>query len=87
MERPDKVTVAQIADLFAEPRWTHHCLLGNGLCNPDAPCAAHHRWRELTRAVREPMMQATLASLLGNVESTSLEKTRGLSNASLAGIE
>lgn len=84
-ERPDQITVAQIADIFAEPRWIKHCLLGTGLCNPQAPCAAHARWHELSRAVRTPLMETTLATLLdgSNAPADARAETP---NASFAGI-
>ena len=66
VERSDRITLAQIADLFTEPRFTRQCLLGTGACNPNAPCAAHRRWRDLTSAVRRPLITTTLASLLGS---------------------
>jgi Rrf2 family protein len=66
-ESLERITVAQIAELFAEPRWTRHCLLGNGVCNPNAPCDAHKRWHDLTKAARAPLAETTLASLLGSV--------------------
>lgn len=65
-EQPDQITIARIADLFTEPRWSLQCLLGTGACNPDEPCAAHQRWREVTKAVREPLATTTLATLLAD---------------------
>ncbi|MEW5915652.1 MAG: Rrf2 family transcriptional regulator [Gemmatimonadota bacterium] len=66
LERPDQITVAQIADLFAEPRWSRHCLLGTGVCDSSTPCAAHWRWHAVIRAARAPLLDTTLASLLGD---------------------
>jgi cysteine desulfurase len=60
----EAITVAQIADVFAEPLAARQCLLGTGRCNAAAPCAAHHRWHRLTSEVHEALSSATIASLL-----------------------
>lgn len=63
---PDTITLARIADLFGEPPATRRCLLGNGPCNPAAPCAAHSRWMRVVCATREPLATTTLADLLAD---------------------
>lgn len=60
------ITVAQIADVFAEPLAQRQCLLGTGRCNAAAPCAAHHRWLRLTSEVHEALSTTSIAGLLGN---------------------
>lgn len=62
--RPDTLTVAQVVDLFDEPRPQTRCLLGNGPCDPLRPCAAHHCWNALKTASRAPLATTTIASLL-----------------------
>jgi cysteine desulfurase len=80
---PNSISIAQVADVFAEPRSARHCLLGNGPCNVDAPCHAHRRWMRLTSAVRAPLAMTTLADLLR--DATDSEATESLP-AEMAGI-
>ena len=61
---PDAITVAQVAEVFAEPAGTPRCLLGSGPCNAAAPCTAHHQWKRLAQAAREPLESTTIADLL-----------------------
>lgn len=65
---PEQVTVARIADTFAEPSPPRPCLLGTGPCTSEHPCAAHFRWSAVTTAAREPLVQTTLADLLADVD-------------------
>lgn len=65
----DEISIARIADLFREAASSPRCLLGNGPCNPDAPCAAHRRWRALAAATRRPLVTTTLADLLEDARS------------------
>jgi Rrf2 family protein len=82
---PRDVTIARLADLFAEPRTTRRCLLGDGPCVAARPCAAHDRWSTLTEAARAPLAGTTLADLLPRSTShQSHEPAAGLA-ASLAG--
>ena len=62
---PTSLTVAEIVDLFDEPRPMPRCLLGTAPCNPAAPCVAHERWSAITAARREPFASTTIAQLLG----------------------
>jgi len=39
------------------------CLLGRERCSDDDPCPAHHRWKDVSRAVREFFDQTSLADL------------------------
>ncbi|HKG90890.1 MAG TPA: Rrf2 family transcriptional regulator [Gemmatimonadaceae bacterium] len=61
---PETITLAAVADVFAEPAGTPRCLLGTGPCDAAAPCAAHHRWTRVARAAREPLHTTTVADLL-----------------------
>lgn len=63
---PEAITIARIADVFAEPPAARRCLLGTGPCNPARPCGAHDRWMRVVTAMREPLATTTLADLLAN---------------------
>lgn len=63
---PRLLTLAQVADLFDEPRPRPRCMLGNGPCNPAIPCAAHHRWTAIRAAQRAPFATTSIADLLGD---------------------
>lgn len=39
------------------------CLLGRRRCNDTDPCAAHHRWKNISKAVRDFFDQTSLADL------------------------
>lgn len=67
---PDQLTVARIADVFAEPSPPRPCLLGTGPCTSERPCAAHFRWSAVTAAAREPLSHTTLADLLAGADLT-----------------
>ena len=58
------ITVARVADLFAESRAPRRCLLGDRACDPNHPCAAHDRWTAMAAAARAPLAATTLADLL-----------------------
>jgi Rrf2 family protein len=61
---PDRLCVAEVVEVFAEPNDVRStCLLGSGPCDPRHPCAAHQRWTELTSAAREPLLRTTIAEL------------------------
>ena len=65
---PDRITLAQIVDVFDEPRPHTRCLLGNGPCTPSAPCAAHSVWTNIMDERRRPLVESTLADLIGLVQ-------------------
>lgn len=63
---PESLSVADIADVFADPRPTDaRCLLGDARCNAKNPCSAHRRWTELARLAREPLSHTTIGDLCG----------------------
>jgi len=62
---PAALTIAQIVDVFSEPSRAPRCLLGTGLCDSSRPCDAHHNWKRVTTAAREPLRTTTIADLLG----------------------
>lgn len=61
---PERVTLAQVIDVFDEPRPHTRCLLGNGPCTPSKPCAAHNTWTAVLNARRRPLVDFTLADLI-----------------------
>ncbi len=67
---PSELTVAAVADVFAEARPARaRCLLSDGPCNALRPCAAHMRWTQLTITARSPLMQTVIAELSGESRS------------------
>ena len=61
---PSALSVADIADVFADCRLTAaRCLLGDSLCDPDNPCSAHRRWTRLTNTAREPLLRTAIGEL------------------------
>jgi Rrf2 family protein len=62
---PRDLTVARIADAFADAPRPHTCLLGSRPCNLAHPCAAHLRWSAIARTAREALANTSVADLLG----------------------
>ncbi len=62
---PDRITVQQLAAVFASERPLARCLLGDRPCSPESPCAAHDRWCAVLDAARAPLA-ITIAELLGS---------------------
>ena len=60
-----RLTVAAVVDCFDEQRRQRICLLGNSACNPEQPCAGHHRWVVIAMAQRAPLTSTTIADLIG----------------------
>jgi Rrf2 family protein len=73
---PDVLTVADIADCFDDERSTGHCLLGARPCNPSTPCAAHARWNAMHVALRAPLVNTTIASLVAGDDADPRRTTR-----------
>lgn len=69
---PATITVAHIADLFAEAPAPRRCLLGEGPCDPHRPCIAHARWSAMATSARAPLDTTTLADLLAGPSRASL---------------
>lgn len=63
---PENISVADVVDVFSdkEPRFKL-CMLGNTVCNPEYPCAAHECWIGITTRARKPLMRTTIAELCG----------------------
>ena len=60
---PGEISVAQIARTFCEERSPARCLLADRACNPESPCAVHHRWSAVITATQTPL-DVTIAELL-----------------------
>jgi len=82
---PATVTIARVADLFAEVRAPRRCLLGGGLCDPSRPCTAHGRWASLAAAARAPLDETRLADLLAGSGITTTYTFAAPSAAPVAG--
>lgn len=66
------ITIARIADVFAEAPAHPRCLLGARECDPQRPCAAHDRWTRIAADAREPLATTTIADLLADAEPAAL---------------
>ena len=82
---PAEITVARVADLFAEPRASRRCLMADALCDPARPCPAHNRWTAMTAAAHAPLRETTLADLLPEDGDSELEPVAAGLAASPAG--
>ena len=65
---PETITIARIADVFAEAPVHPRCLLGARACDPSTPCAAHDRWTRVAAEARGPLISTTVADLLADAE-------------------
>jgi Rrf2 family protein len=65
---PESITIARIADVFAEAPTHPRCLLGARACDPAKPCTAHDRWTRVAADAREPLISTTIADLLADAE-------------------
>ena len=64
---PEALSVARVADVFAEIRpATTQCLLGDRDCDRANPCMAHLQWTAITMAAREPLLQTAISELSGS---------------------
>lgn len=61
---PSSISIAQVIDVFDEPKNHTRCLLGNGPCRPEKPCGAHRAWSSVLQKRREPLLGTTLNDLL-----------------------
>lgn len=66
LARPaSEITVAEVAEVYAEPRARAVCLLGGRPCSERTPCRVHAQWTALTDEVATPLRTTTIADLLG----------------------
>ena len=61
---PDRLTIAEVTDIFEPEHGISSCLLGGRMCDPRTPCEAHFRWVAVRDAAREPLRSTTIADLL-----------------------
>lgn len=61
---PERLSVAEIVELFEAPASHPMCLLGGVPCSDRTPCEAHRVWTAVKAEGREPMRRTTLADLL-----------------------
>jgi Rrf2 family protein len=62
---PDELPVARVVDCFDATESRGQCLMAARPCNPAEPCVAHRRWSALHSARRAPLLDTTIADLLG----------------------
>ena len=65
-EPADRTPLARIVGVFDPAEGRDGCLLRPGPCDDADPCAAHHLWRPVERAVRTFFRDTTLADLMGD---------------------
>jgi Rrf2 family protein len=70
-----ELTVARVIGPFGAPRMRPVCLLGDRLCDPVSPCAAHERWTAVREAMDAPLEETTIAELLAGTQA--LRSVRG----------
>ncbi len=70
---PAQVRVSDILDRLDEPTPRTTCLMGDRPCDETRPCAAHARWVAVLAQARAPFHETTLADLLDDSDTTTLE--------------
>ena len=63
---PSELSVADIADVFADARPVAQCLLADTPCDSAHPCSAHRRWIDITISAHEPLLRTAIAALSGH---------------------
>ena len=61
---PSELVLARITAPFEPTGGPLPCLLKDRPCNPDAPCVAHHRWKEIAGDMRAFFEGTTVTELL-----------------------
>lgn len=64
------ITTAEVVEAVDERSPVATCLLGDRPCDPADPCQAHAKWASLRGLVLKPMMDTTIADLLGGPSAT-----------------
>jgi Rrf2 family protein len=59
-----ELTLHHLVSVFEGAPASRRCLLGDHLCAPDHPCAAHQRWTAIDRAADAGLRSTTVADLL-----------------------
>ena len=83
---PETISVADVADVFADERTNSaRCLLDGSACDRTNPCSAHHRWSEITLGRRSPLLQTAIGELCGiengKVENAAVQPGRRANRA------
>jgi Rrf2 family protein len=66
---PESLSLARVIDCFESRKPQTQCILGGGRCNPERPCAAHHRWTEITQARRAPLSVSVASLICGEMSA------------------
>lgn len=61
---PDRLVLARVTAPFEPTGGPLPCLLRDRPCNPEAPCVAHHRWKEIATDTRRFFEDTTITELL-----------------------
>lgn len=69
---PESLRLADVVAPFEPTRLARRCLLGEGECSDATPCAAHDRWKLVSRPMLAFFADTTVADLIqGNAALTS----------------
>jgi Rrf2 family protein len=64
---PATLSTAEVVTPFEESNGPSRCLMGDGPCDPECPCALHGRWSELALSVLRPLRETSIADLLDGI--------------------
>jgi Rrf2 family protein len=60
---PDRITLLDVVGVFDELGPRRECLLGRVACSDAKPCAAHHRWAQISEQLVGFFRETSLAQL------------------------
>ena len=60
----DRLSLLEVVEPFDELEERGECLLGRKRCNDASPCAAHHRWKEVSDNVATFFRDTTVQQLI-----------------------
>ncbi len=63
VRKPDELTLWEVVCAVEGSAFTSACPLGNGPCDPQAPCPAHQVWDELRTQFEKSLRRLTVADL------------------------
>lgn len=69
---PEKLTLAAIVAPFDSTALARRCLLGEGPCSDETPCAAHERWKHISVPMRAFFRETTVGELLDETRELEL---------------
>jgi Rrf2 family protein len=67
---PARLSTAEVVAAIDEPTGQARCLMGDGPCDAEYPCALHGRWSELALSVLRPLRETSIADLLDGIGET-----------------